>query len=105
MSRVNNFYSSKTYRTIKLFFIGEGGRGKTTLKKRLCYPSMSAKEIKKDTLSTVGIDIEIWKYKPKKAGKEVVKFLMWDFAGQVSTVTNHVQMHYKLRIKYPTQHL
>ena len=70
---------------MKLFFIGEGGRGKTTLKKRLSHPSMSAKEIKKETSSTIGVDVEIWEYKPDTPGKEVVKFLTWDFAGQVST--------------------
>ena len=77
-------YSSKAYRTIKLFFVGKEGRGKTTLKKRLSDRSMSANKIKKNTSSTVGIDIEVWEYKPKKAGRKPVKFITWDFAGQVS---------------------
>lgn len=75
--------SSKAYRSIKLFFIGKEGRGKTTLKKRLSNRTISGKEIK-TTQSTIGIDVDVWEYKPKKAGREPVKFLTWDFAGQVS---------------------
>ena len=78
------YYSSRAYRTIKLFFIGKEGRGKTTLKRRLSNRTISAKT---GTISsTVGIDVGIWEYKPKKAGREPVKFLTWDFAGQVSTI-------------------
>ena len=70
------------YRSIKLFFIGKEGRGKTTLQHRL--RSIPIKEVKRSTASTVGIDINQWCYPDgKKGNKETVEFLTWDFAGQV----------------------
>lgn len=74
---------SVKYRSVKLFFIGKEGRGKTTLQHRL--RSMPIKDIKRSTTSTVGIDINQWCY--KKGNKEIVEFLTWDFAGQVAGVT------------------
>ena len=70
------------YRTIKLFFIGSGMRGKTTLLRRL--RSLPDKE----TDRTTGIDIEDWIYPEArkfsfKQPKHPVHFVAWDFAGQV----------------------
>ena len=79
-------YRSVSYRTIKLFFIGNGERGKTTLLRRL-------RSLPNDTPErTTGIDIEEWVYPPKRFGtlkrsqraRNPVQFLAWDFAGQVS---------------------
>ena len=70
------------YRSIKLFFIGKEGRGKTTLQHRL--RSVPIKEIKRSTTSTVGVDINQWCYPDaKKESERSVDFLTWDFAGQV----------------------
>lgn len=81
-------YSSVAHRTIKLFFIGCGERGKTTLLRRL----RGLPEEK--TARTEGIDIEDWHYSPSpgklkfSASKPSVHFLAWDFAGQVQTCTS-----------------
>jgi len=73
------------YHTIKLFFIGNGERGKTTLLQRLrCMPDEKADR-------TTGIDVEDWVYPEQKkfsfrsprSAREPVRFLAWDFAGQV----------------------
>ena len=83
---------SVSYRTIKLFFIGNGERGKTTLLRRLrALPNEAIKNPER----TTGIDIEEWVYSPRRTGtlgrsqssKNPVQFLAWDFAGQVSTIT------------------
>ena len=76
------FSRSVSNRTIKLFFIGSGERGKTTLLRRL----RGLPEEK--TQRTEGIDIEDWHYSPNpgklfSAAKPSVHFLAWDFAGQV----------------------
>lgn len=76
--------SSVQYRTIKLFIVGRGGRGKTTLLRRL--RGLPDERVE----STTGIDIEDWTYpEPKKfsfkAQKKPVHFLAWDFAGQVGS--------------------
>ena len=74
---------SVAHRTIKLFFIGNGERGKTTLLRRLRGLS------EERTDRTEGIDIEDWHYAPSPgrlkftAPKPQVHFLAWDFAGQV----------------------
>lgn len=82
-------HRSVNYRTIKLFFIGNGERGKTTLLRRLrSLPNEAIKNPER----TTGIDIEEWSYpEPKRvslvrshSGKTPVQFLAWDFAGQVS---------------------
>ena len=73
---------SVPHRTIKLFFIGNGERGKTTLLRRLRgLPD-------EKTGRTEGIEIEDWHYpEPSRfsfsAAKLPVHFLAWDFAGQV----------------------
>ena len=90
---INMFASprSVSYRTIKLFFIGNGERGKTTLLRRLrSLPNEAIKNPER----TTGIDIEEWSYPPRKSGtlgrsqssKNPVQFLAWDFAGQVSAI-------------------
>ena len=87
---------SVSYRTIKLFFIGNGERGKTTLLRRLrSLPNEAIKNPER----TTGIDIEEWLYPPKKTGtlgrsqhaKIPVQFLAWDFAGQVHVGTIQYQ--------------
>ena len=80
---------SVNYRTIKLFFIGNGERGKTTLLRRLrALPNEAIKNPER----TTGIDIEEWSYpEPRRmtlgrsshSSKNPVQFLAWDFAGQV----------------------
>ena len=77
-------HRSNYYRSIKLFFIGNGERGKTTLLRRL----RSMKE-DKHVERTAGIDIETWT-SPDSSGRSIFKdhrkpvtFLAWDFAGQV----------------------
>lgn len=80
-----NSCRSVYYRTIKLFLIGDGMRGKTTLLRRL-----QSLPDDKNVDRTKGIDIVEWVYPvTKKFGKVVptknqVHFLAWDFAGQVS---------------------
>ena len=76
--------SSVPHRTIKLFFIGNGERGKTTLLRRL-----RGLPEEKTVNRTEGIDIEDWHYAPSpgklkfSSPKPQVHFLAWDFAGQV----------------------
>lgn len=86
------FSRSVNYRTIKLFFIGNGERGKTTLLRRLrSLPNEAIKNPER----TTGIDIEEWSYpEPKRLTlgrshslKNPVQFLAWDFAGQVWVYT------------------
>ena len=82
---------SVNYRTVKLFFIGKEGRGKTTLRHRL--RSVPMKEVKKTTTSTVGVDIDEWYYpETKRTNKSNVHFLTWDFAGQVRLLCVRVSM-------------
>lgn len=74
---------SVPHRTIKLFFIGDGMRGKTTLLRRL----RGLPEEKVDR--TEGIDIADWHYPEHKkisfsSPRAPVHFLAWDFAGQVT---------------------
>ena len=78
---------SVPYRTMKLFFIGKGQRGKTTLLHRLKESSAEK------TDRTVGIEIEDWECRGEKkmfskfrSTREPVKFIAWDFAGQVGDV-------------------
>ena len=78
-----SFNSSVPHRTIKLFLIGDGERGKTTLLRRL-----RGLPEEKAINRTEGIDIEDWHYAPKikfTSPKPQVHFLAWDFAGQVKT--------------------
>ena len=85
-------YRSVSYRTIKLFFIGNGERGKTTLLRRLC--SLPNEDLER----TTGIDIQQWVYPLKRFGtlkrsqraKNAVQFLAWDFAGQVSITYSYM---------------
>ena len=70
---------------MKLFFIGKGQRGKTTLLHRLKENSAEK------TDRTVGIEIEDWECRGEKkifskfrSTREPIKFIAWDFAGQVS---------------------
>ena len=95
-----HIHRSVYYRTIKLFFIGDGERGKTTLLRRLrSLPNDKTKVLER----TTGIDIEEWTYKPKRvygrSNREPVKFLAWDFAGQGVYHTTH-QCFYSRRSLY-----
>ena len=77
-------HSSVPHRTIKLFLIGNGERGKTTLLRRL-----RGLPEEKSINRTEGIDIEDWHYAPKikfTSQKPQVHFLAWDFAGQVKLI-------------------
>ena len=77
---------SAPFRTMKLFFIGEGERGKTTLLHRLRREAFVEKIDR-----TEGIDIEDWECRGAKGilgfqsrNRDPIHFLCWDFAGQVS---------------------
>ena len=79
---------SAPFRTMKLFFIGDGERGKTTLLHRLKRESFVEKIDR-----TEGIDIEEWQCRGSKgllgglfhhSHNDPIHFLCWDFAGQVS---------------------
>ena len=87
-----HMHRSELHRTIKLFLVGNGERGKTTLLQRLC--SRPDQKVER----TEGIDIVKFSYTPttksilfgrsKHGQKEPIQFLAWDFAGQVySTCT------------------
>ena len=79
-------YRSVPFRTVKLFFIGKGERGKTTLLRRLREQAAG------ETDRTEGIDINEWvctggrkrfrslTLHTKK--QNPIHFLAWDFAGQ-----------------------
>lgn len=83
---------SANYRTIKLFFIGKEGRGKTTLQHRL--RSIPIKDVKQTVTSTIGIDIEKWCYPDsRKDNPRNVHFLIWDFAGQVIIILVRVMVN------------
>ena len=94
------FYSSVPYRTMKLFFIGRGHRGKTTLLRRLKEHDSG------ETRRTEGIDIEEWDCRGKVSGgslfkskKPPIHFLAWDFAGQDDYQVTH-QCFYSRRALY-----
>ena len=83
----HTYIRSRLYRTIKLFFIGSGERGKTTLLRRL--QGISIDKLKRlDHDRTIGIDVVDWTYTAStplfRSKPEPVHFLAWDFAGQVS---------------------
>lgn len=93
-----SLFSSVPYRTLKLFFIGCGKRGKTTLLRRLRERQAG------DTERTEGIDIEEWSCKGAKkrlfrATQEPIQFLAWDFAGQEEYQVTH-QCFYSRRALY-----
>ena len=85
INKFANLFRSNYYRTIKLLFIGNSKRGKTTLLHRLQHMAED-----KHVERTAGIDIAKWTHpdprKPTKADKrKPVNFIAWDFAGQVSS--------------------
>ena len=87
----HTYISSKLYRTIKLFFIGSGERGKTTLLRRL--QGISVDKLKRlDHDRTIGIDVIDWTYTAStplfRSKPEPVHFLAWDFAGQASIISS-----------------
>ncbi|XP_065648790.1 leucine-rich repeat serine/threonine-protein kinase 1 isoform X3 [Hydra vulgaris] len=91
---------------IKLMFVGNYGKGKTTLLSSLrkkgngnyqnpdykfhFFDRITEKDmhnkggLKKSNLSTVGVDICDWKY-----GKKPIKFSTWDFGGQSEYYATH----------------
>ena len=83
---VYNICRSDFYRTIKLFFVGDGMRGKTTLLNRL-----RNSPVERHNERTIGIDIVKWTYPdPNRLRRNdprlPVTFLAWDFAGQVRCI-------------------
>ena len=83
---------------MKLFLIGCGRRGKTTLLSRLKEHAAG------ETQRTEGIDIEEWSCKGGKkrlfrGHKEPIRFLAWDFAGQEVYQVTH-QCFYSRRALY-----
>jgi serine/threonine protein kinase/ankyrin repeat protein/GTPase SAR1 family protein len=89
---------SVDYRTMKLFFIGCGQRGKTTLLKRLRDQQSGEPD------RTEGIDIEEWscsggKKKLFQSSRQPIHFLAWDFAGQDVYQVTH-QCFYSRRALY-----
>lgn len=78
---------------MKLMFVGESNKGKTSLlmaltkKGKVNYYQDVRLNIKSKPLSTVGVDLGDWEYAKQTgillAGKKVT-FMTWDFGGQVS---------------------
>ena len=82
---------------MKLFLIGKGKRGKTTLLRRL------KEEAPGETERTEGIDIDHWDCRGRigffRAKREPIRFLAWDFAGQDIYQVTH-QLFYSRRALY-----
>ena len=84
---------------MKLFLIGSGRRGKTTLLRRL------QKRQPGETECTKGIDIEEWACHGGKVqfifrpNRQPIQFLAWDFAGQEVYQVTH-QCFYSRRALY-----
>ena len=82
---------------MKLFLIGKGERGKTTLLRRLKESAAGVTE------RTTGIDIEYWDCRGKtrmfSGIREPIRFLAWDFAGQDVYHVTH-QLFYSKRALY-----
>ena len=82
---------------MKLFLVGRGERGKTTLLRRLKEAGPG------ETERTEGIDIEFWDCRGRTgifSGKRVpIRFLAWDFAGQDVYHVTH-QLFYSRRALY-----
>lgn len=82
---------------MKLFLIGNGERGKTTLLRRLRETGAG------ETERTEGIDIGYWDCRGHtglfRARREPIRFLAWDFAGQDIYQTTH-QLFYSRRALY-----
>lgn len=64
-------------REAKLLIVGEGGAGKTTLKKKIQNPNYKLQE---DEASTEGIDVIQWHF-PMENGQQF-RVNIWDFGGQ-----------------------
>ena len=68
--------SAKPYYRMKLMFVGQAARGKTTFVKRLL-----GKRVKEsDNQSTVGIEVNEWTCKGDTGPP--IQFTLWDFGGQ-----------------------
>ena len=85
---------SQPYRRMKLMFVGESNKGKTSLLMALskkgkvnCYQDIRL-NVNRKPLSTVGVDLGDWEYAKQTnilhAGKKIT-FMTWDFGGQVSS--------------------
>ncbi|XP_033098201.1 leucine-rich repeat serine/threonine-protein kinase 2-like [Anneissia japonica] len=72
------------YNRMKLMLVGYGGRGKTTLIRRLQREKVSK------NIATVGVNVKEWKISVKHDRKPV-DFLLstWDFAGQEDFYSTH----------------
>ncbi|ELU14390.1 hypothetical protein CAPTEDRAFT_224870 [Capitella teleta] len=76
---------SVEYNRMKMMVVGYGGRGKSTLVKRLMRQIPTA-----DPPPTVGFVIKEWKFPMKKGSRYVGQTLScWDFAGQEEFYSQH----------------
>ena len=79
---------------MKLMFVGESNKGKTSLlmaltkKGKVNYYQEIKLNVNRKPLSTVGVDLGDWEYTKQtsilQAGKKIT-FMTWDFGGQVSS--------------------
>lgn len=70
----------------KLLLVGRGGRGKTSIVRKLREPNY---ELDENVLTTEGIDIMEWYLNVKLDKSEKFRFNIWDFAGQEKYDATH----------------
>jgi internalin A len=70
----------------KLLLVGRGGRGKTSIVRKLREPEH---ELDDKILSTEGIDIKEWYLNVKLGKSNKFRFNIWDFAGQEKYDATH----------------
>ena len=88
-------YRARPFRSIKLMFVGDANKGKTTLLHNLTrrggkmthYTKINM-GMKDKHLSTVGIDLGEYEYSPTTRTKPTITFRTWDFGGQVGGYNN-----------------
>ena len=91
---------TKSLRTLKLFFMGDEGKGKSTLMSHLgkgkitlfgpqcSAPTLKPKQIQEAYKPTAGVDTGVWELnKPRRwdhgsSNNSPIKFICWDFAGK-----------------------
>lgn len=70
----------------KLVIVGRGGRGKTSLVRKLTIPNYC---LEKEIKSTEGIDIQQWDIDIKLEKSNSFRFNLWDFGGQEKYDATH----------------
>ncbi len=75
---------TETLNEAKVIFIGEGGAGKTSIRKRIIDPNAP---LPTDKDTTRGIDIDHWSFTTDK--DQEIKLNLWDFGGQLIYHSTH----------------